>query len=67
MVCWARSCVLERDYDWCVSLFSYDVLQLKKIVYDLRFDETTARYGEFGSFYIGHILNIEDFKQFFSI
>ena len=35
-----------------------------KIVYEMRFDETTARYGEFGSFYIGHILNIEDFKQF---
>ena len=35
-----------------------------KIVHEMRFDETTARYGEFGSFYIGHILNIEDFKQF---
>ena len=22
----------------------------------MRFDETTARYGEFGGFYIGHIL-----------
>ena len=55
------------DYEWGVTLFSNDVLQFKKIVYEMRFDETTARYGEFGSFYIGHILNIEDFKQFFSI
>jgi chlorite dismutase len=25
---------------------------LKEIVYDMRFDEVTARYGEFGPFFI---------------
>ena len=44
------------DFEWGVTLFSDDVLQFKKIVYEMRFDETTARYGDFGSFYIGHIL-----------
>ena len=44
------------DFEWGVTLFSDDVLQFKKIVYEMRFDETTARYGEFGGFYIGHIL-----------
>ncbi|REI08424.1 hydrogen peroxide-dependent heme synthase [Staphylococcus felis] len=42
------------DYEWGVTLFADDVLQFKKIVYEMRFDETTARYGEFGSFFIGH-------------
>ncbi|MFY0498974.1 heme-dependent peroxidase, partial [Staphylococcus haemolyticus] len=26
-----------------------------------RFDETTARYGDFGGFYIGHTLKTDDF------
>ena len=55
------------DFEWGVTLFSDDVLQFKKIVYEMRFDETTARYGDFGSFYIGHILNPENFNQFFKI
>ena len=40
------------DFEWGVTLFSDDVLQFKKIVYEMRFDETTARYGDFGSFYV---------------
>ncbi|MDT4009475.1 chlorite dismutase family protein, partial [Staphylococcus aureus] len=39
----------------------------KKIVYEMRFDETTARYGEFGSFFVGHIINTNEFDQFFAI
>lgn len=45
------------DFEWGVTLFSDDVLQFKKIVYEMRFDETTARYGEFGSFFIGNKLD----------
>ena len=55
------------DFEWGVTLFSDDVLQFKKIVYEMRFDETTARYGDFGSFYVGHILNTDDFNEFFNI
>ena len=55
------------DFEWGVTLFSDDVLQFKKIVYEMRFDETTARYGDFGSFYIGHILTTDHFDQFFAI
>ena len=33
------------DYEWGVTLFSDDVLQFKKIVYEMRFDEVSARYG----------------------
>ncbi len=55
------------DFEWGVTLFSDDVLQFKKIVYEMRFDETTARYGEFGSFFVGRIINTNEFDQFFAI
>lgn len=44
------------DYEWGVTLFADDVLQFKKLVYEMRFDEVSARYGEFGSFFVGNIL-----------
>ena len=30
-----------------------DALQFKKIVYEMRFDEVSAKYGEFGNFFVG--------------
>src|SRR5699024_4339152 len=46
--------------EWGVTLFAHDVLQLKKIVYEMRFDETTSRYGEFAEFFVGNHLAKED-------
>ena len=45
------------DWEWGVTLFSDDALQFKKLVYEMRFDEVSARYGEFGSFYVGSLLD----------
>lgn len=50
-----------------VTLFADDVLQFKKIVYEMRFDETTARYGEFGSFFVGHRLDTARFDALMTI
>ncbi len=36
-----------------MTLFAHDMFQIKSIVYEMRFDEVTAQYGEFGDFYIG--------------
>ncbi len=47
--------------------FSDDVLQFKKIVYEMRFDETTARYGGFGNLFVGHLINTNEFDDFFAI
>lgn len=47
------------DFEWGVTLFADDVLQFKKLVYEMRFDEVSARYGEFGSFFVGNLL-LED-------
>lgn len=41
------------DYDWSVSLFSQDAVNFKKLIYEMRFDEVSAVYAEFGPFYIG--------------
>jgi hydrogen peroxide-dependent heme synthase len=41
------------DWEWGVTLFAKDPLEFKRIVTDMRYDEASARYGEFGSFYTG--------------
>jgi peroxiredoxin len=44
------------DWEWGVTLFADDALQFKKLVYEMRFDEVSARFGEFGEFYVGNLL-----------
>ena len=41
------------DWEWGVDLFADDPLVFKKLVYEMRFDEASAAYGRFGSFYLG--------------
>src|SRR6185503_17201883 len=40
------------DAEWGVTLFARDTFQIKAIVYQMRFDEVSAAYGDFGEFYI---------------
>ena len=55
------------DYEWGVTLFADDVLQFKKLVYEMRFDEVSARYGEFGSFFVGNLLEEEKFAAYLNV
>jgi peroxiredoxin len=41
------------DAVWGVTLFAHDTFQVKAIVYQMRFDEVSAAYADFGEFYIG--------------
>jgi hydrogen peroxide-dependent heme synthase len=41
------------DWEWGVDLFADDPLVFKKLVYEMRFDESSARYAEFGPFHLG--------------
>jgi chlorite dismutase len=43
-------------WEWGVTLFAQDPLEFKKLVTDMRFDEVSARYAEFGDFYVGKVL-----------
>ncbi|ARF17926.1 heme-dependent peroxidase [Sporosarcina sp. P3] len=55
------------DYEWGVTLFSDDMLQFKKLIYEMRFDEVSARYGVFGSFFVGTILDADKRAAFFEV
>jgi len=41
------------DWEWGVTLLADDPAALKEIVYEMRFDEVSARYAEFGPFVTG--------------
>ncbi len=51
------------DWEWGVTLVSHQVDALKEIVYEMRFDEVSARYGDFGPFYINLRLQPADLWQ----
>lgn len=55
------------DWEWSVTLFAHDMLQVKKLVYEMRFDEVSARYGDFGAFYVGNILKKEELPSYLEI
>jgi chlorite dismutase len=41
------------DWEWGVDLFADDPLIFKKLIYEMRFDEVSAVYAAFGTFYVG--------------
>ena len=44
------------DWEWGVTLWARRPEFLKDIVYRMRFDEASARYAEFGPFYVSYIM-----------
>ena len=44
------------DHEWGVTLLADDPVAIKDIVYEMRFDEVSAAYGEFGPFWVGLVL-----------
>lgn len=42
------------DWEWMVTLWARNPDYLKEIVYKMRFDEASAKYAEFGPFYVGY-------------
>ncbi len=43
------------DFEWGVTLFAQKPDDLKEVVYTMRFDEASAIYAEFGTFYAGMV------------
>ncbi len=43
------------DWEWGVTLWAKNPEFLKDIVYRMRFDEASARYAEFGPFYVSYL------------
>ena len=52
------------DAEWGVAFFAHDAFEIKSIVYEMRFDEVSAKYADFGEFYIGLQLPLNEvFRQ----
>lgn len=51
------------DWEWGVDLFADDPLVFKKLVYEMRFDESSARYAEFGPFIVSIRLGADDLQR----
>jgi hydrogen peroxide-dependent heme synthase len=48
------------DYEWGVTLFGTHPDDLKDCVYEMRFDQASAMYAEFGPFYTGMVGTLDD-------
>ncbi len=54
------------DWEWGVDLFADDALVFKKLIYEMRFDEVSAVYALFGTFYLGVRCSIADLAKLLS-
>jgi chlorite dismutase len=54
------------DWEWGVDLYADDPLVFKKLIYEMRFDEASARYAAFGQFYTGMQFSISELPRFLS-
>jgi chlorite dismutase len=48
------------DWEWGVSLFAHNPSDIKAIVYEMRFDEASHSYAEFGPFFNGLPLPLKE-------
>jgi chlorite dismutase len=51
------------DWEWGVTLWARNPQFLKDIVYTMRFDEASARYAEFGPFYVSYVMSPAEMLQ----
>jgi chlorite dismutase len=54
------------DWEWGVTLFAGDALNIKKLIYEMRFDEVSAKYADFGAFYVGERVSADNLKELFA-
>jgi len=48
------------DFEWGVTLFGSHPDDIKECVYEMRFDEASAQYAEFGPFYTGVVASLSE-------
>jgi chlorite dismutase len=51
------------DWEWGVTLFARDPLDFKNVITDMRYDEASAKYAEFGRFFVGKRMRAEDWLE----
>ncbi len=52
------------DHEWGVTLFADDPTQIKKLLYEMRFDPSSSRYADFGRFRFGRRFPPADLDAF---
>jgi chlorite dismutase len=51
------------DWEWAVTLWAGDPLVFKQIVTEMRYDEASAAFAEFGRFFVGRRMTSEDIAE----
>ena len=51
------------DFEWGVTLFAQRPDDLKEVVYTMRFDEASARFADFGTFYVGSVVTADELAE----
>ena len=54
------------DWEWGVDLFAPEPLVFKKLIYEMRFDQVSAEYAQFGEFFIGLRLPVAELGRWMS-
>ena len=55
------------DWEWGVTLWGRAPEHIKEIVYKMRFDEASAKYAEFGAFYLSYVMSAEEILKHLQI
>ena len=55
------------DWEWGVDLFVDDPMVFKRLIYEMRFDEVSAVYALFGTFFVGQRLNQAAFESLLAV
>lgn len=54
------------DWEWAVTLWAGDPLEFKAIISEMRYDEASAEYAEFGPFVVGKRMDGAEFEDLLS-
>jgi len=52
------------DWEWGVDLYADEPLTFKRLIYEMRFDEASAKYAGFGPFYTGMQFSLAELPHF---
>ena len=55
------------DWEWGVDLYADDPGVFKQLIYEMRFDEASALYGLFGTFFVGVRLRVTDLGEWLAL
>ena len=54
------------DWEWAVTLWAADPIEFKAIISEMRYDEASSEYAEFGPFTVGKRMAAEEFEGLLS-